>query len=77
MKVCIVGGAGFIGSHFTDRLLGDPADALVSRSTTTSPRAASGTSNTTSPIDRLAVVTAVKSADLDALMRSDGRARHW
>jgi UDP-glucose 4-epimerase len=25
MKVCIVGGAGFIGSHFTDRLLADPS----------------------------------------------------
>ncbi len=24
MKVCIVGGAGFIGSHFTDRLLAEP-----------------------------------------------------
>jgi UDP-glucose 4-epimerase len=24
MRVCIVGGAGFIGSHFTDRLLSDP-----------------------------------------------------
>ena len=23
MKTCIIGGAGFIGSHFTDRLLGD------------------------------------------------------
>jgi UDP-glucose 4-epimerase len=29
MKVCIVGGAGFIGSHFTDRLLGDPATQQV------------------------------------------------
>lgn len=29
MKVCIVGGAGFIGSHFTDRLLGDAATQRV------------------------------------------------
>lgn len=28
-RVCIVGGAGFIGSHFTDRLLGDPATERV------------------------------------------------
>jgi UDP-glucose 4-epimerase len=30
MKVCIVGGAGFIGSHFTDRLLADTGTELVS-----------------------------------------------
>ena len=29
MKVCIVGGAGFIGSHFTDRLLADPSTDTV------------------------------------------------
>lgn len=29
MKVCIVGGAGFIGSHFTDRLLADPSTEAV------------------------------------------------
>ena len=29
MRVCIVGGAGFIGSHFTDRLLANPATELV------------------------------------------------
>lgn len=29
MKVCIVGGAGFIGSHFTDRLLSDAATQRV------------------------------------------------
>ena len=29
MKVCIVGGAGFIGSHFTDRLLSDTATRRV------------------------------------------------
>ncbi|HEX2785681.1 MAG TPA: NAD-dependent epimerase/dehydratase family protein [Ilumatobacteraceae bacterium] len=29
MKVCVVGGAGFIGSHFTDRLLADAGIDLV------------------------------------------------
>jgi UDP-glucose 4-epimerase len=29
MRVCIVGGAGFIGSHFTDRLLADAATERV------------------------------------------------
>jgi UDP-glucose 4-epimerase len=29
MKICIVGGAGFIGSHFTDRLLSDAATERV------------------------------------------------
>jgi UDP-glucose 4-epimerase len=29
MKTCIVGGAGFIGSHFTDRLLADPTTTGV------------------------------------------------
>jgi UDP-glucose 4-epimerase len=29
VRVCIVGGAGFIGSHFTDRLLGDAATERV------------------------------------------------
>ena len=29
MKVCIVGGAGFIGSHFCDHLLADPATERV------------------------------------------------
>jgi UDP-glucose 4-epimerase len=29
MRYCIVGGAGFIGSHFTDRLLADPATTGV------------------------------------------------
>lgn len=28
-RACIVGGAGFIGSHFVDRLLGDPATERV------------------------------------------------
>ena len=28
-RACIVGGAGFIGSHFVDRLLGDPATEAV------------------------------------------------
>jgi UDP-glucose 4-epimerase len=29
MKACIVGGAGFIGSHFTDRLMADPSIEAV------------------------------------------------
>ena len=43
-RVCVVGGAGFIGSHFVDALARRPGAPSGSPSTTTSPPAASGTS---------------------------------
>ena len=42
----IVGGASFIGSHFTDRLLATPGTS-ASRYMTISPPAANGTTSTT------------------------------
>ena len=60
----IVGGAGFIGSHFVDRC-SRPKIPTASPSTTTSPRAATGTSRALGDA-RLSVVRS-DASDLKAL----------
>ena len=64
----IVGGAGFIGSHFVDRLLARPRSSR-SPSTTTSPPAGRGISRSTSAIPGLRVVR----GDVERPRRSDRR----
>ena len=62
----IVGGAGFIGSHFTDRLLGRPRRRARSPSTTTTRPAGAGTTPRHDDDPRFAVVEG-EVDDLEAL----------